>query len=117
MEFWKSVLPEGAILDIKYEDLVGEPEEHSRRLIEHIGLEWDPNCLNFHEKKRAVQTASVWQVRQPIYKQSVQRWQNYSSHIGELASLLGDYLDDYDKQALSEAGIEIKQQRWWNIFK
>ena len=116
MEFWESVLPEGSILDIKYEDLVDEPEQNSRRLIDHIGLEWDPNCLDFHEKKRAVQTASVWQVRQPIYKQSVRRWQNYSGHIEQLASLLGEYLDDYDIEALSKAGIEIKPKRWWKIF-
>jgi hypothetical protein len=87
---WKRVLPL-RWLDIQYESLVSNLEGESRRLIEFLGLEWEPACLDFHRTERAVHTASVWQVRQPIYNRSVGRWRHYERHLEpllrELASI------------------------------
>jgi len=84
---WRSVLPEGALLVVPYEELVADPATWSRRIIEFIGLEWDPSCLNYHQTQRAVLTASHWQVRQPMYSRSVGRWQNYAKYIRPLLEL------------------------------
>ena len=88
MAHWHEVLP-GRILDVEYEDLVGEQEGISRKIIDHLGLAWDDACLQFHKLERTVLTASVWQVRQPIYKQSAGRWKNYDAHLGPLRKGLG----------------------------
>ena len=88
MAHWHEVLP-GRILDVEYEDLVGSQEATSRKIIEHVGLPWDDAVLQFHKLERTVMTASVWQVRQPIYKQSAGRWKNYEAHIGPLQKALG----------------------------
>jgi tetratricopeptide (TPR) repeat protein len=90
MDHWHTVLPAGTILDMVYEELVADNETQARRLIEHCGLEWDDACLDFHKTERAVRTASVTQVRQPIYNTSVQRWKRYESHLGPLLDALGD---------------------------
>lgn len=58
------------------------------RLLDFCGLEWDPNCLEFHTNKRVVSTASYWQVRQPIYTGSVDRWRHYEKHLGPLKEAL-----------------------------
>jgi len=88
MAHWQSVLPT-QILDINYEETIADPEYWSRKLIEHVGLEWDDACLAPHKLERTVKTASHWQVRQPIYKTSVQRWKNYEKHLGPLQDALG----------------------------
>lgn len=89
MRHWHEVLP-GRIMDIHYEDTISDPEYWSRKLIEHIGLEWDDACLAPHKLERTVKTASHWQVRQPIYKTSVQRWKNYEPFLGDLIDALKD---------------------------
>lgn len=89
MEHWHKVLP-GRIMDINYEDTISDPEYWSRKLIEHVGLEWDDACLAPHQLERTIKTASHWQVRQPIYKTSVQRWKNYENHLEPLMAALGD---------------------------
>jgi tetratricopeptide (TPR) repeat protein len=83
MDHWRKVIPD-RFIEINYEDLVANQEEESRRLIEYIGLEWDENCLRFYESDRLVRTASITQVRQPIYKKSVARWKPYQPYIGDL---------------------------------
>jgi tetratricopeptide (TPR) repeat protein len=83
LRHWLKVLPL-RILEVQYEDMVRDPEAQSRRLIDFLGLEWDPACLAFHETERPVLTASVWQVRQPLYATSVGRWRNYRAHLGPL---------------------------------
>jgi len=88
MSHWQQVLP-GRILDINYEDTIADPEYWSRKLIEHVGLDWDDACLAPHKLERAVKTASQWQVRQPIYKTSVERWKNYEKHLAPLKKALG----------------------------
>lgn len=87
MQHWHKVLP-GRIMDINYEDTIADPEYWSRELISHIGLEWNDACLAPHKLERAVKTASHWQVRQPIYKTSVQRWKNYEQFLGPLIDAL-----------------------------
>ncbi|TJW42867.1 MAG: tetratricopeptide repeat protein [Mesorhizobium sp.] len=89
MRHWKAVLP-GRIFENRYEDLISDQEGQSRRLIDHLGLTWDDACLRFFEKDGAVRTVSRWQVRQPIYKSSVNRWKNYEGKIQPLIEALGD---------------------------
>jgi len=84
---WHRVLP-GRILDINYEDTIDAPEHWSRKLINHLGLEWDDACLAPHKLERSVKTASHWQVRQPIYKTSIQRWKKYEEFLGPLKAAL-----------------------------
>lgn len=83
MQHWHKVLP-GKIMDIHYADTISDPEYWSRKLIDHIGLEWDDACLAPHKLERSVKTASHWQVRQPIYKTSVERWKHYESFLHPL---------------------------------
>lgn len=90
MAHWRSVLPRDAFLDVSYEELTEDPEGQARRLIDYCGLPWDASCLNFQGNARPVFTASVVQVRQPIYRTSVQRWRKYESEIGPLLDALGD---------------------------
>jgi tetratricopeptide (TPR) repeat protein len=87
MAHWRAVLPPGFILDVPYEELVADQETWSRKMIDFIGLEWDARCLEFHTNRRQVTTASVWQVRQKIYRSSVARWHNYEKFIGPLKAL------------------------------
>ena len=83
MDHWHKVIPD-RFIEMNYEDLVANQEEESKRLIEYIGLDWDEDCLKFFESDRIVRTASITQVRQPIYNKSVARWEAYKDHIGEL---------------------------------
>jgi tetratricopeptide (TPR) repeat protein len=87
MAHWHAVLPPGTILDVPYAELVADQEGWTRKILDFLGLEWDERCLVFHETKRAVITASYWQVRQKIYKDSVARWRNYEKWIGPLLGL------------------------------
>ncbi len=88
MAHWRSVLPI-SIFDLQYEELVADQEGQSRRLIDFLGLEWDAKCLNFHQTKRVVQTASMTQVRKPIYTRSVGRWRHYVDTLRPLIEELG----------------------------
>ncbi len=90
MDHWRKVLPAGAFLDVQYEDIVADQEAQARRLIAYCGLEWNDACLDFHNTKRSIRTASVTQVRQPIYTSSVERWRHYEKFLGPLLDALGD---------------------------
>jgi tetratricopeptide (TPR) repeat protein len=83
MEHWQQVLPM-PIFEIRYEELVHEPEKWTRALLEYCGLEWDDRCLDFHQTERQVKTASALQVRQPMYTGSVGRWKPYETHLQPL---------------------------------
>jgi hypothetical protein len=98
MAHWRQVLPPGVILEVQYEDLVNDLEGEARRLILHCGLAWNERCLSFHEAERAVRTASVSQVRQPIYRSSLQRWQRYKRHLGPLIDALGPDASDGERR-------------------
>jgi hypothetical protein len=91
MQHWHDALPEGRILDVSYESMVGDFENQARRLVDYLGLPWDDRCLGFHQNRRIVKTASVAQVRKPIYKTSVARWKPYERHLGPLFDLVKDY--------------------------
>ena len=88
MGHWHRVLPPGRILDVRYEDVVADLEGQARRIIAHCGLDWDPQCLAFHKTERAVRTASATQVRQPIYKDAVERWRRYEEFLAPLMAEL-----------------------------
>ena len=91
MEHWDRVIP-GKVLHVHYEDMVREPEDTIRRLLAHAELPFEPACLNFHETKRAVRTASAEQVRQPLYKSGVGHWQHFEKELEPLRAALGDAL-------------------------
>lgn len=88
MDHWRKVLPKGAMIEIEYEKMVGDLEAEARRIIEHCGLQWDDACLSFYKNSRPVLTASVTQVRQPVYKGSVGRWQRYENELQPLLQAL-----------------------------
>jgi len=90
MDHWKAVLP-GRVIDVEYEALVADPDDQARWLLEACKLPWDSRCLRFHESKRPVLTASVAQVRRPIFTSSVGRWRAYRKHLGPLFEALGPY--------------------------
>ena len=70
--------------EVVYERLVDDFETEARRLVAACGLEWEPACLHFHQTARPVRTASVTQVRQPLYRRSLARWKNYEATLGDL---------------------------------
>ena len=88
MAHWKSVLPPGRMLEVRYEELVGDLEGQARRIVAHCGLEWDARCLSFYTIDRPVRTASVSQVRQPIYRHAMGRARAYDAFLGPLKTAL-----------------------------
>ena len=86
---WLSVLPI-EMLVIDYEELVEDLEGQGRRLIEFLGLDWEPAYLEFHKTQRPVFSGSYWQVRQPLYSSSVGRWRKYEKHLGPLLEVLAE---------------------------
>ena len=76
------------MLEVPYEALVEDQEGWTRRMLEFVGLPWDPRCLEFHQTERVVITASKWQVRQKISTASVGRWRHYEPFVGPLRSLI-----------------------------
>jgi tetratricopeptide (TPR) repeat protein len=95
MAHWRKVLPPGTMLDVQYEEVVANTEEKAREIIAFCGLEWDPQCLKFHESDRPVKTASVSQVRKPVYGSSVARWRRYGPGLQPLID------------ALEESGVTV----------
>ncbi len=89
MEHWSRVLP-GGLFTIVYEELVADLEGQSRRLVDALGLDWSDACLDFHRNPRPVVTASMTQVRQPVYTSSVGRWRRFEDHLGPMIAALGD---------------------------
>lgn len=87
MEHWRGVLP-GKMLEISYEETVLNTEPVARRVIDFLGLEWDERCLAPHTNPHPVESASQWQVRQPIYRHSLERWRHYEKHLGPLKEAL-----------------------------
>ena len=93
MAHWEAVLGE-RLLTLDYEALVADPEPYVRRMVAHVGLEWDDACLSPHEVARTVRTASAWQVRQPVYQRSAGRAQAYEPYLGPLREGLGEAAPD-----------------------
>ena len=90
MAHWRQVIPRDRLLEIDYEALIANRETLTRRMIEFVGLEWDEACLRPENNRRAVNTASLWQARQPVYGTSVGRWRRYEPWLGEFRQLLTD---------------------------
>jgi tetratricopeptide (TPR) repeat protein len=93
MEHWKKVLP-NPIMEVHYEDVVADTEGKAREVIDFLGLEWDPACLDFQKNENRARTISTWQVRQPIYKSSVKRWARYENHLDPLKAELAQFYPD-----------------------
>jgi tetratricopeptide (TPR) repeat protein len=93
MTHWRQVLPI-RIFDLQYEELIGNTEEKVRELLAYCELDWEDACLSFYENKRGIRTPSRWQVRQPIYSDSVQRWRHYEKQLTPLLQILAPVLAD-----------------------
>ena len=87
MAHWQALYP-GEMLWVQYEELVAAPERVSRRMIDYLGLEWDARCLDFHNNGRGVMSPSSLQVRQPLYRHSVNRWKPYAPYLQPLMEVL-----------------------------
>ncbi|MES0885090.1 tetratricopeptide repeat-containing sulfotransferase family protein [Roseibium sp. SCP14] len=90
MNHWRELLPEDAFHSLHYEVLIDGIETEARQLIEFCGLDWDDACLEFHKSKRRVRTASVQQVRQPLYTSSKAKWRRYEKHLRPLIETIGE---------------------------
>lgn len=91
MAHWEQVLP-GKILRMQYEDVVSDLESQVKRLLDFLALPFEPACIDFHKTKRPVRTASSEQVRQPIYRDSVEQWRHYEPYLEPLKNALGKAL-------------------------
>jgi tetratricopeptide (TPR) repeat protein len=87
MRHWKTLYPD--ILDLDYDALVVEPRPAIERLLAHCGLDWEAAVLDFHKAAAPVRTASVWQVREPLYRRSSGRWRHYERHLDGVRAALG----------------------------
>lgn len=94
MTHFDAVLP-GRVHRVIYEHMIADPEGEIRALLAHCGLPFEEACLSPHENDRAVRTASSEQVRRPIFKDAVEHWQKFESHLGPLKQALGPVLDAY----------------------
>lgn len=97
MKHWREEFPE-AMLEVRYEDNVADVEGQARKIIDYLGMEWNDNCLNFYNTDRPVKTASVTQVRKPIYTTSTNRWRKYEKYLGPLLEELGDIVPEYEAE-------------------
>src|SRR5208283_3036289 len=86
---WSAVLPPGTMLEVRYEDVVGDLETQARCILDYCGLTWDAACLDFHRAQRPVRTASAAQVRRPLYQNSVGRWRVHAERLQPLLEALG----------------------------
>ncbi|TLY67856.1 MAG: tetratricopeptide repeat protein [Gammaproteobacteria bacterium] len=89
MAHWDAVLP-GRILRVQHEELVEDLEHHVRRILDFVGLDFEPACLEFYKTERSIRTASSEQVRQPIYREGLDQWRNFEPWLGPLRAALGE---------------------------
>jgi tetratricopeptide (TPR) repeat protein len=88
MDYWRRILPTGAMLEVDYENVVADLEGQTRSILAHCNLDWDASCLTFHQARRPVHTASMLQVRTPIYRNSIGRWKVYKEKLRPLLDAL-----------------------------
>ncbi len=91
MQYWESVLPANSIYTVQYENVARDLETETRKLLDFIGLEWEDSCLNFQDNQRKVNTASIAQVRKPIYTSSIARWERFSEELQPLMEIVKDW--------------------------
>lgn len=96
MQLWKKLFP-GWIHDVVYEKMVDNAEAEARAMVEFCGLPWEDACLNYTQNKKAVRTASVWQVRQGIYQSSRFKWKQYEKHLEPARKMLEPEIEQYEK--------------------
>ena len=89
MRHWDAVLP-GNVLRIQHEALVDDLEAHVRRILDHCGLEFEPQCLEFWKTQRSIRTASSEQVRRPIFKEGLEQWRHFEPWLEPLRKALHD---------------------------
>lgn len=87
MAHWKALYPD--IVEVDYDRLVVEPRAVLENLLRRLGLGWEAAVLDFRAAGTGVRTASVWQVREPLYRRSSGRWRNYARHLGPVRAMLG----------------------------
>jgi len=87
---WKEMFP-GRVIEVNYEDMVADMEGQTKRLLNFLGMECNNACLDFYKNDKAVLTASMAQVKKPMYDKAVNRWKAYAKHLGPLAESLGEY--------------------------
>ena len=88
MDHWKRLYPE-SILQVNYEDVVDDLEPQVRRMLDFLGVPFEPACVEFHRTKRSVRTASSEQVRQPIYRSGIEQWRHFEPWLDDLKNALG----------------------------
>ena len=95
MDYWRTTLP-GGFFEIVYEELLDSPEEHITQLVNYVGVRWEDQCLEFHQGKSYVRTASMNQVRKPIYKSSRQKWKRFEEQLEPLSILLQEEISAFE---------------------
>ena len=90
MSHWRAKLPVSRFMEVKYEDIVFDQENQTRKLLEFCGLSFEEACMNFHQNSAPVSTASSVQVRQPLYSGSISRWKKYGTKLDKLQQALGE---------------------------
>jgi tetratricopeptide (TPR) repeat protein len=108
MQHWDDVLPAGVMKTVQYEEVTADVEGNARALIDFIGLEWDDACVDFHKSSRPVKTASVVQVRKPVYQTSVERWRRYGDGLKPLVEALGMDMDEANTPRPTKAKAKAK---------
>lgn len=94
MEHWDAALP-GRVFRVQHEEVVDDLESSVRRILDHCGLDCEQTCVDFHRNSRSVRTPSSEQVRQPIFRDGLDQWRNYSAWLGPLEDALGDAIVRY----------------------
>jgi hypothetical protein len=96
MRHFDAVQP-GSIHHVLNERLIDDPEGEVRRMLDLVGLPFDPSCLDFHSNRRAVHTPSAEQVRRPINREGIDAWRNYQPWLGPLEQALGTAVEDWER--------------------
>ena len=94
MDHWTTALP-GRVLRVQHEDVVDDLEGSVRRILDYCGLDFEAGCVDFHKTQRSVRTPSSEQVRQPIFRDSLDQWNNYDPWLEPLKTALGDVRTRY----------------------
>jgi hypothetical protein len=89
MRRWQAVIP-NPVITVQYEDVVNDPEGQVRRLLNFLGLPYEPDCLHFHQSTRKVRTASRDQVNQPLYSHAIGKWKRYEAYLKPLIAALSE---------------------------
>ncbi|MCP3971951.1 MAG: sulfotransferase, partial [Rhodobacteraceae bacterium] len=95
---WSECLPD-RVREVSYEEVIADPEGQLRAVLDFVGLDWTPEVLDFKASFSQVNTASLSQVRQPIYSDAVARWRRYGPMLKDLAAELPEFLTDEEMQA------------------